>query len=365
MRPEKTDEVVAATDDSILLSADVLQVMGAVSDVVRSPVFLVGGTVRDLLLNRPSGDLDFATPLAVDTVEHRVRERGLKAYVAGRRFGTIGFKACGSRVEVTTFRAISYAPGRRAPEVGFVDDLDEDLAHREFTINAMATDGVRLMDPTGGRADLQASLIRAVGSPRERFREDPIRMLRAARFASELGFSVEERTAKAINESAHRILYSARERWSTELDALLVGCNCGAALVGLAETGLLRYLLPELQLQLNFEQNSPYHDRSLFEHTVAVVERTPREVDLRWAALLHDVGKPFVRSEKPDRSTYVHHEVLGAELVDRLGLYLKWSNERRNRVIDLVRTHMAESSPLYAADQESKVPTNAARKPGP
>ena len=321
-----------------------------------SPVFLVGGSVRDALMGRMSEDFDFTTPLDPDTVEIRVRAAGRRPYLVGKKFGTVAFKVESHTVEVTTFRCETYAENTRRPDVEFVAELAEDLSRRDFTINAMAQRGDEIVDLFGGRDDLAAGVIRAVGNPRERFAEDPLRMLRAARFASQLEFAVEPETVSAMHRLSQRILHVARERWVAELDKLLVGPGVADALRLLAETGLLRYLLPELALQVGYEQNSRYHDRTLFEHTLGVVEASPADLTLRWAALLHDVGKPYVRIDKPDRSTYVTHELLGAELVERIALYLKWGNRRREDVTRLVREHMLAESPLRAADDSAKPP---------
>jgi poly(A) polymerase len=327
----------------------------AVSAVV-SPVFLVGGSVRDALMGRPSCDFDFTTPLDPDTIEARVRDAGRRPYLMGKKFGTVAFKVDGQTVEVTTFRTEIYPEETRKPRVEFVGKLADDLSRRDFTINAMALAGDEIVDLFGGRDDLAARTIRAVGDARERFREDPLRMLRAARFSAELGFEAEPETVVAMERLAHRILLVARERWVAELDKLLVGEHAADGLRLLAETGLLRYLLPELQLQVDYDQNSRYHDRTLWEHTLGVVESTPRDVTLRWAALLHDAAKPYMRVEKPGRSTYVRHDLLGGEIVERTALYLKWGNKRREDVKQLVRDHMLADSPLREADDSAKPP---------
>ena len=327
----------------------------AVAAVV-SPVFLVGGSVRDALLDRASGDFDFTTPLDPDAIEARVREAGRRPYLVGKKFGTVAFKIDGRTVEVTTFRSETYAENTRKPDVEFVAELAQDLSRRDFTINAMAQRGEEIIDLFGGRDDLAAGVIRAVGDARERFAEDPLRMLRAARFSAQLSFEVEPATVAAMQRLAHRILLVARERWVAELDKLLVGPDAADALRLLAETRLLRYLLPEVQLQVGYEQNTRYHDRTLFEHTLGVLEATPEDLTLRWAALLHDIGKPYVRAEKPGHSTSVSHDLLGAELVERIALYLKWGNKRRGDVARLVRDHMLSDSPLRAADDVAKPP---------
>jgi putative nucleotidyltransferase with HDIG domain len=193
--------------------------------------------------------------------------------------------------------------------------------------------------------------VRAVGAPQERFAEDPLRTLRAARFSSQLSFAVERGTRDAMEESARKILTVARERWMTELDKLLVGPSAADSMRLIAQTGLLRYLLPEVQIMVGYDQNNPHHSLDLFEHTLAVLAATEPDPTLRWAALLHDVGKPAARFEKPGRSAYHGHESIGAELVERLALYLKWSTARRQDVTQLVREHMEADSPLSAADR--------------
>ena len=328
--------------------------MYAAVRAVIDPVYLVGGSVRDVVMARDCHDYDFTTPLSPDRIEELIRAAGRKPYLTGKRFGTVGFRIEGHSVEVTTFRAEEYDADSRKPRVRFVNELEADLSKRDFTINAMALAGGDIIDPFGGRSDIAARTVRAVGDPRERFDEDPLRVLRAARFASELGFTVEPATVEAMRRKPYRILGVARERWVTELDRLLVGPGAPDALRLLADVGLLRFMLPELQLQVDFDQNSAYHDRTLFEHTLGVVAASPADVTLRWAALLHDVGKPFVRAEKPGRSTYVGHELVSAEIAERTGLYLRWSNARRGAVYRLVRDHMLPDSPLAAADDSAK-----------
>jgi tRNA nucleotidyltransferase (CCA-adding enzyme) len=221
-------------------------------------------------------------------------------------------------------------------------------------MNAMAWDASGVVDLFNGRRDIGLRLVRAVGDPCERFGEDPLRMLRAGRFVSDLGFAVEERTEAAAERLSHRILSAARERWMTELDKLLVGPSVRQGLEFLARTGVLSYILPELSIQVGFDQNSPWHDLSLWEHTLGVVESVPPDLELRWAALLHDIGKPFVRVEKPGRSVYARHDLLGADMVERIALTLKWSRARREHVHELVLRHLSADSPLRAADDANK-----------
>jgi tRNA nucleotidyltransferase/poly(A) polymerase len=339
-------------DEALEEAAKLLEALAGIVD----PAYLVGGSVRDLLMGRACHDYDFATPLHPDEVEARVRAAGRHPYLVGKKFGTVAFKLEGHMVEVTTFRAESYETGSRRPNVSYLTDLDEDLARRDFTINALAMHDSTVIDPFGGRADIEARVVRAVGDAKERFREDPLRMLRAARFASQLDFTVDAETAAAIEHGAHRIMSVARERWMAELDRLLVGPGAVAALRLLADTGLLRYLLPELQLQVGYDQDTRWHDRTLWEHTLGVVAGVPQDVTLRWAALMHDAGKPYARVEKPGRATYPGHERIGAELVERTALYLRWPVARREEVRELVLHHLEEDSPLKNADDAAKPP---------
>ena len=224
------------------------EVIESVSAVV-DPVYLVGGSVRDAILGRPCTDFDFTTPLSPDSIEAAIRAAGRRPYLMGKRFGTVAYRLGDLTIEITTFRAESYTAGSRRPSVEFLAELAEDLGRRDFTINAMALHGDELIDLFGGRADLDAGVVRAVGDPVERLSEDPLRMLRAARFASQLDFRVDDATLRATADLAPAILSVARERWMTELDSLLLGPGVERALRVLAETGLLRFMLPELSLQ--------------------------------------------------------------------------------------------------------------------
>ena len=305
----------------------VVRSLQAAVEAIVEPAFLVGGSVRDLLMGRPCGDYDFATSRTPDEVEEAVRAAGRRPYLTGKRFGTVGFKVAGHTVEVTTFRAETYPDASRRPEVRYLDDLGGDLARRDFTINAMALHGDALIDPHGGRTDIAARIVRAVGDPSARFAEDPLRLLRAARFASQLGFEIDAATHEGMTANAHRILSVARERRASELDKLVTGPAAPAGLRLLAGTGLLRYLLPELQ---------PLVDSGgeLWERTLAAVDAAPAEPAARWAALLGDVAAPFLG---PAASSSEVRAALGAEIADRIGLGLRWSTARREAVREALR----------------------------
>lgn len=324
----------------------------AVSSII-NPVYLVGGSVRDLLMNKEPKDYDFCTSLSPDEIEKAIKDTGKKAYNVGKRFGTIGMTINGQMIEITTFRTEVYAQGNRKPNVEFVQDITADLSRRDFRINAIAYRDGRYIDPFGGRLDIMEKSIKCVGEPKARFKEDPLRMLRAARFASQLEFNVDDFLTNTATKMSHKILEVSKERWVMELDKLLMTNHPEFGLDFLAKTRLLHFMIPELSLQINYDQNSPFHRFNLWDHTKGTVAATPQDINLRWAALFHDIGKPFVRGEKPGRSNYIKHDLLGAELVKKYASYLKWSNERRDVVTDLVLNHLLVTSPLYEADKKA------------
>ena len=324
-----------------------------------SPVYMVGGSVRDIILGRTPKDYDFATPLSPEEVEKAIRTAGKKPYLVGKRFGTIGCKINGEMIEITTFRNEIYKEGSRKPQVKFVNDITADLSRRDFTINAIALKGNKTIDPFNGRDDLQRMTIQCVGKPSHRFKEDPLRMLRAGRFASQLGFIIDENIKKAVKQLNYKILNVSRERWMMEFDKILLTDNPGIAFDFFMETRLMNFMIPELALQYNYDQNSIYHNLTLWEHTKKALNATPKDINLRWAILLHDIGKPFVRTDKYiegvwAKTNYIKHDMIGAELVIKLAKYLKWSNERTEMVENLVRNHLEDNSPLRKFDKLGK-----------
>jgi tRNA nucleotidyltransferase (CCA-adding enzyme) len=322
-------------------------------------VYMVGGSVRDVIMGICPQDYDFCTPLCPDEIEEKVRQAGKRPYLAGKRFGTVGFKLNGSIIEITTYRTEHYEKNSRKPKVDFVSDLCMDLERRDFTINAMAVrfhDGKEeLVDPFGGQEDLKETVVRAVGNAEERIKEDPLRMLRAARFVSELGFDIDDVLFEAIKKKAKSIFLISKERWTAELDKLLTGENPGKGLQILADTELLRYIFPELWLQIGFDQDSPYHNLTLWEHTKKVVNMSQNNTETRWASLLHDIGKPFVKKKNSKGySSYSMHDKVGAEMVHGIAYRMKWSKKREENVAQLILTHMNDDSPLRETDNRAK-----------
>ena len=254
------------------------------------PAWAVGGCVRDSLRGLPPHDWDLTTaarPEAVCAVF--VGERVLET---GIRHGTVTVLLDGMPLEITTYRAEgAYSDGRRPDRVTFIDRIEDDLARRDFTVNAMAYSPVRgLCDPFGGRADLERGLLRAVGDPDARFTEDGLRILRGARFESKTGFSIEPETARAMRRQLARLDGVAAERVFAELTGLLTGRWVGRALR--TERDVIARALPEVTPMFGLCQHNPHHRYDVWEHTVRAVEAAPAEPALRWAMLLHDIGKP-------------------------------------------------------------------------
>lgn len=323
-------------------------------------IYLVGGAVRDIIMNIEPKDFDFVTPLSPGQIEMYIKRAGRKAYTVGKRFGTLGFTVNGEKVEVTTYRTEKYVKNNRKPEVEFCTTLKEDLSRRDFTINSIAVNcyGIDVMtDYFNGEDDISNKIIRCVGNPIKRFKEDPLRMLRAIRFACNLNFNIDGKTYQSIVKKNYKILQISKERWMEELNKILLSNNVKKGLRILMYTKLVNYMIPELSLQFDFNQENPHHIYTLWEHTMGVVANTPKNLNLRWAALLHDIAKPFVKTynSKKRYYNYIKHDYLGAEIVEKIGRYLKWSNSMRNGVVDLVLNHLNDNSPLRQYDVYGKI----------
>jgi poly(A) polymerase len=320
---------------------------------------LVGGIVRDALLGRelpgtPS-DLDFATNAVPERTQAIGEAAGASsAYLVGARFGTVGLvfedeEGAPITAEITTYRSEHYPDETRHPEVAFGERLEDDLARRDFTVNAIAADAVTgaVIDPFEGQADLARGILRAVGEPENRFQEDPLRLLRAARFVAQLGFLVEPETAAAMIRQAPSLARISKERIYGELTRLLTGQWASHGLETLRETGLFAVAMPELaQLAAEAEvrrdgRRTTHREKDLWEHTKKVVDRAPARPVVRWAALLHDAAKPQTRTV--DASGEVHffgHEREGAVLAKRLLGRLKADRATQVEVARLVELHL-------------------------
>lgn len=297
-------------------------------------VYSVGGCVRDTLLGHTPKDYDFCTQLDPDKIEALIKKAGRRAYLTGKRWGTLGFKVEVDGkwhfIEVTTFRKEQYQPGSRKPEVEFVSDLKEDLSRRDFTVNAIAYDGKTYIDPFSGRIDLLAKKIKAVGKSKDRFREDPLRMLRAARFAAQLGFEVDPNMIGITRQMSPLILGISRERWVNELDKLLVCESFEEGLLVLQQSYLMKYIIPELWLHFKSPQ--------FMSDTFKQIKQCDKNPDERWAALLSDVGKVFVANYENAIDDYASmfngHRPIGKEIATGICLRLKFSNQRKEIVLN-------------------------------
>ncbi len=324
--------------------ADLLIVAaGAIAGVLRRAgheAWLVGGCVRDRLLGRPFSDIDLTTSAKPAEVLRLFPGSG----VVGAHFGVVLVRWGAHQIEVATYRSeSSYADGRRPGEVRFETGVRRDLARRDFTINALLADPFTgdVVDLVGGRADLDARLIRAIGEPQERFAEDHLRLLRAVRFAARLGFGIEPATFSAIQRLAPNILRISAERTRDELTRILTEGGARRGFELLDETGLLAALLPEVQRMHGIEQPPAYHpEGDVWVHTLGLLERLENpSLELALAALLHDAGKPPTQTFE-DRIRFSGHDEVGAQMTREILARLKYPNDLIDSVVSLVAQHM-------------------------
>lgn len=314
---------------------------------------LVGGPVRDALLGRELHDLDFTTNASPDDILRVVTPVSTVQWDIGRAFGTIGARVAGENVEITTFRADSYDGVTRKPTVAFGESLEEDLSRRDFTVNAMALrlPQVQLVDPSGGVEDLVAGVLRTPASAEVSFGDDPLRMLRAARFASQLNFTVADDALAAIEDLRGTLQIVSPERVQSELVRLLQTDDPVRGIRVLVETGLMGEFLPEISA-LQLEVDEHHHHKDVYEHSLTVLTQAIElekhrhkgeapDVVLRLAALLHDIGKPRTRKlESNGGVTFHHHDVVGARMAKKRLLALRFDSETIAAVSKLVELHL-------------------------
>jgi poly(A) polymerase len=317
---------------------------------------LVGGSVRDALLGRLGDDLDLTTDARPEQVLRLVEGWAESTWETGIAFGTVGMARRGFRIEVTTYRAESYRPDSRNPEVRYGDSLADDLVRRDFAVNAMAVAlpdwkaPDAFVDPYGGLDDLAARVLRTPGAPEDSFGDDPLRMLRAARFASQLGFAVAPDVVAAMRAMAGRLAIVSVERVQDELTKLVLGAHPRAGLELLVETGLADQVLPELPA-LRLEIDEHHQHKDVYEHSLRVLERAIAlepglgdggpDLVLRLAALLHDVGKPRTRRKQPGGGvSFHHHEVVGAKMVAKRLAALRYPKDVVEAVRLLTELHL-------------------------
>jgi poly(A) polymerase len=310
-------------------------------------LYLVGGSVRDAIVGggpaggRPGDDLDFTTDARPDEIERVVAGWADAVWTQGKRFGTIACLHDGTRYEITTHRAEAYDPSSRKPEVAFGDRVEDDLARRDFTVNAMALrlPDLELVDPYGGLADLAAHRLATPLDPTVAFDDDPLRMLRAARFVAKLDLQPTPELVEAVRRGHHRLSIVSAERVRDELDKILLLPVPSVALWFVVDTGLADEFLPELPA-LALEQDPVHRHKDVLAHTLAVVDKTSPDRILRLAALFHDVGKPRTRAYVAGGVTFHHHEVVGARMTRQRMTALRYANEDVEQVTELVHLHL-------------------------
>ena len=313
-------------------------------------LYLVGGPVRDAMLGRLQNDLDFTTSARPEQTEKLLKGWADATWDMGRAFGTIGCRKGEWQVEITTYRAEQYDPDSRQPAVDFGDSLAGDLGRRDFTVNAMAVSvpDREFVDLFGGLNDLANRTLRTPGRPEDSFSDDPLRMMRAARFAAQLGFEVAPEVVEAMRAMASRIEIISAERVRDELVKLICAPYPRRGLTLLVETGLADIVLPELP-RLALERDEHHRHKDVYEHTLTVLEQTIEQEErlggpdfvARFAALMHDVGKPKTRKFLDDNTvTFHHHDVVGAKITRKRMKALRFSNEEIDAVGKLVELHL-------------------------
>ena len=337
---------------SLLQIAPVVDELGARFATAGQEIALVGGPVRDILLGRGSKDLDFATSAHPEVVERLLAGWADRVWDIGKAFGTIGSRKGEWVLEITTYRSESYDPTSRKPEVSYGDSLEGDLSRRDFAMNAMAVllPSHKFVDPYGGMEDVANQVIRTPGSPEDSFSDDPLRMMRAARFAAQLDFTPDPAVVAAMEAMAERITIVSAERVRDELIKLVESPHPRKGLDLLVSTGLANHVLPELPA-LRLELDEHHRHKDVYQHSLTVLEQAmdlePRlgvevpDFVTRFAALIHDIGKPTTRKfEDGGKVTFHHHDVVGAKLAKKRMRALRFSNEQIDQVGKLVELHL-------------------------
>lgn len=351
VEPVPDAELLTAAAVALHQYAPQLRELGAAFATAGHELYLVGGSVRDAVLGRLSPDLDFTTNARPEQIQQIVRPFADALWDTGIEFGTVGVGKDGHRLEITTFRADTYDQVTRHPEVRFGDRLEDDLVRRDFTVNAMAVritaDGLgEFLDPLGGLVALRAKVLDTPMPPEVSFGDDPLRMLRAARFVSQLGVVVAPRVRTAIEQMAPELARISVERVAVELDKLLCGANPVDGIDLLVQTGMGEVVLPEIGgMQMAIDEHHQHKD--VYQHSLTVLRQAIELEDqgpdlvLRWAALLHDIGKPATRRHEPNGGvSFHHHEVVGAKMVRKRMRALKYSKQMVDDVSQLVYLHL-------------------------
>lgn len=354
MDADRRTRLLAGAAVALGALADVIDPLAARFADAGHELYLVGGSVRDAVLGRLGNDLDFTTDARPEQVQELLAGWAEAQWDTGIAFGTISAAKSGQQIEITTYRADNYDRVSRNPEVVYGSELEADLVRRDFTVNAMAVRAGQhpeFIDPFGGLDALLAGVLDTPGTPEESFADDPLRMLRAARFVSQLGFGVAPRVRSAMTDMAEQITRITAERVRVELDKTLLGEHPGEGMDLLVDAGLGEYVLPEVPA-MRLEIDEHHQHKDVYAHSLTVLqqaidleladsEHESPDLVLRWAALLHDIGKPATRRHEPAGGvSFHHHEVVGAKMVRKRLRALRMSNQMIDDVAQLVFLHL-------------------------
>lgn len=344
----------------IKLNDDMKEIVEFFNDLGKC--YFVGGCVRDLVYEHKPKDYDLITAKTPDETETYIKSKGKKVYKVGKRFGTLGVKLSCGIIEITTYRKDIYDFKSRKPVVEFSKNLTEDLSRRDFTINALVCDfNGNVKDYFGGLEDKENCILKTVGNPKTRFKEDPLRILRALRFASKYDFLIDEKTEEKLQHCRFELLRLSKERIIEEINKAfeLDADNLYNYLFDMWEYKIFQVIIPELQLQYNFLQENPNHKFLLDTHTkwtVYEVRKATNDKRKLWTALLHDIAKPFTKTLHKSEMyyNYIDHHTLGAAMTDRLLKDYKFSNDNRKFIVESIQNHINDDCWLREFDNKAK-----------
>ena len=299
--------------------------------------YIVGGAIRDILLGLKPKDVDFATNLSYETLKTLFSEYTPKE--TGKSFGVLRIRINNIDYEIAKFREDIYGKEKK---VSFVDDIKNDLARRDFTINAMAYNQKEgIIDLYNGQKDIENRIINFIGNAEERIIEDPLRVLRSFRFMSRLNFSLSENTIEAIKKQKDLLKNIPEERITMEFSKLLLGENIKNTLTLMKDTGVLELIIPEFKATYDFNQCNPHHNLDLFNHIINVVSKVPADLELRYSALLHDIAKPIVQTfDEKGIAHYKTHEIVGADMARDILARMKLPVKLIDTVVEIIKKHM-------------------------
>ena len=303
--------------------------------------WMVGGAVRDFLLEEDTNDFDFTTNATTEEMLEILSDNGYRTTEVGRDFGTIAVHIEDQTLHITTYRKDEYVKNSRKPEVAKVNELHEDLERRDFTINAIAYDVVKdsIEDPFKGIKDLSSGQLRSPREPSVAFSEDPLRMLRVCRFISKYEFSIDNEMFKAIEDESERLVIVSMERIRDELSKMLLGKKPSLGLRVFVESGLSNYVIPEIN-ELKMEKDPDHQHKDIYEHTLVVTDTVSPDLPLRLAALFHDIAKPRTKGVDGDKIHFRHHEIVGGKMTKKIMEKLRYDKALIKKVVRLVELHL-------------------------